>query len=91
MMLETFRIELKEKHIFLYMIMLQTIPVIGNIYVFYGQIRKLEEFTPKHGKIYSWLTFKQMIKLSILDQAKQDLMVSRAGDSCGREQKRRFM
>ncbi len=76
MMLETFHIELKEKYIFPVYDYVTNDSSHRNIFVFYGQIRKLEEFAPKHGKIYSWLTFKQMIKLSILDQAKQDLMVS---------------
>lgn len=74
--LESLHVELKDKYIFPVYDYVSNDVHHKNVFVFYGQVRKLEAFPSGHGKKYQWLTFKQMTKISLDEQAKQDLMVS---------------
>ena len=45
-------------------------------FIHYAEIKKLEKFKNTKKKIFSWFTFKQIQKLKISEQTKQDIMVS---------------
>ncbi|MBI5613402.1 NUDIX hydrolase [Candidatus Gottesmanbacteria bacterium] len=47
-----------------------------DVFVFYAVVKKLVDVFPDHKRTYSWFTFKQISKLSLVDQAKQDIMIS---------------
>jgi ADP-ribose pyrophosphatase YjhB (NUDIX family) len=43
-------------------------------YIFYAHITKLEKFSHE-SKLFSWFTFKQIRKLGLSEQAKQDIII----------------
>jgi hypothetical protein len=45
-----------------------------DVYILYAHIRKLEEFSHR-SKIFSWFNFKNIRKLTLSDQSKQDITV----------------
>lgn len=45
-------------------------------FIHYAKINKLEKFKNTKKKLFSWFTFKQIQKLKISEQTKQDIMVS---------------
>ncbi|HYM65004.1 MAG TPA: NUDIX hydrolase [Candidatus Sulfotelmatobacter sp.] len=45
-------------------------------FIHYAEIRKLEKFKNTRKKLFSWFTFKQVQKLKLSEQTKQDIMVS---------------
>jgi hypothetical protein len=46
-----------------------------NIHIFYANVKKVEKFFDKK-KTFSWFTFKQIQKLLLSEQVKQDIIVS---------------
>lgn len=46
-----------------------------NVFIFYVHVKKLEKFNHK-SKNFAWFTFKQVQKLGLSDQTKQDIIVS---------------
>lgn len=45
-------------------------------YVFYAEVEELYTFPPLQTGTFSWFTFKSTAKLSFIDRAKQDVIVS---------------
>jgi ADP-ribose pyrophosphatase YjhB (NUDIX family) len=45
-----------------------------NTYLFYAKVTKLEKFSDKK-RVFTWFTFKQIQKLALSDQIKQDIIV----------------
>lgn len=46
-----------------------------NMFIFYAQINKMQQFIHE-SKTYAWFTFKQIQKLSLSEQTKQDIIIS---------------
>ena len=68
------RLELKPKNIYSIYSYFHTVKGKDN-YIHYAIIRKLEKFPNTKKTLFSWFTFKQIQKLHIPDQIKQDIIV----------------
>lgn len=57
-----------------------------NIYIYYGKITKLEKLNSTSKVTFSWFTFKQIHKLNISEQTRQDIIIGqRVIDSASRK------
>lgn len=48
-----------------------------NYHVSYAEVEKLRDFPPHKKTVFAWFSMKEILKLSLSDQTKQDLIVGR--------------
>lgn len=55
-------------------------------YILYSQLRKFQNFFSRNGLIFTWFSFKEILKLKITEQTKHDIVVGqRVIEAAGRK------